>query len=73
MKAEASVLAAASAACFAAAAVGGVVGTSVENLGDIGAGANTYQLYLHFDDDRDQMLDVTGDADNAPLRLQPPE
>lgn len=54
-------------ACTASASLTGAV---AENLGDIGGGANTYRIYLTFDNPADTLLAVNGDSDVSSLLFQ---
>lgn len=67
MNVKAFALAAAGCLALASAASADLVGAKAVNLGDIGAGVNSFAIYLIFDNALDQLLTVNGDVDISPL------
>lgn len=45
------------------------IGASIENLGDLGAGVNTYRVFMDFDSPDDTVLAINGDDTIASLRF----
>ena len=46
------------------------IGAHAKNLGDLGAGVNTYRFYIDFSSPADQLLAISGDEDVSPLYFQ---
>lgn len=67
MRSYASALAGLACGAIAAPAAAGLVGASVENLGDLGGGTTTWRIYLDFDHPADQLLAVSANASVSPL------
>jgi len=65
-------LAGASALAVAGAASAALVGAKAVNVGDLGAGADSWQIWLIFDNALDKLLAVNGDEDISPLVFDSP-